>query len=528
VLCPVLTCVLLTADDEDFYERGRPLPRSEYPALVDLLRGCLWQLLWVDGPAGRGAAAGAAHGRSGAARAVQNLLAQLNSRNSRRQFVDPASFSAEELLRLEGGSAGDRFVAECLEEDTRAGELLRGGPSLVPFALRVRAFQQLVRRDKEAEGRNSRAEALGLGGRQVQVRRDHVFADGMEGLYGAPVSALKGHVRIRFVDRFGEEEAGVDGGGLFKDFLNALTKEAFDPGYGLFKETPDHLLYPNPASSLAHDQHLALFEFMGVILGKAMYEGILVELPFAFFFLSKLRGRRNGLNDLFSLDAELYRSLLFLKRYEGDVEDLCLFFTVTDSEFGGSREVELVPGGAGVPVTQQNKLQYIDKVANYRLNLQIRQQAAAFLRGFQQLVRPEWISMFNEQELLVLIAGSREGVDLDDLRRNVVYSGGYGPEDRTIALLWEALAGFDAEQQRQFLKFVTACSNAPLLGFAALEPRFCIHRSGQADDGSTDLERLPTAATCMNLLKLPPYADLATMRDKVGYAIAAGAGFDLS
>eukprot|EP00959_Pyramimonas_sp_CCMP1952_P025947 544694-Pyramimonas_sp.AAC.3 len=62
------------------------------------------------------------------------------------------------------------------------------------------------------------------------------------------------------------------------------------------------------------------------MLGKALYEGILVELPFAAFFLSKLRGRDNELNDLSSLDPELYKNLLFLKRYQGDVADLELYF----------------------------------------------------------------------------------------------------------------------------------------------------------------------------------------------------------
>jgi ubiquitin-protein ligase E3 C len=45
---------------------------------------------------------------------------------------------------------------------------------------------------------------------------------------------------------------------------------------------------------------------------------------------------------------------------------------------------------------------------------------------------------------------------------------------------------------------------------------------------SSSVERLPTSATCMNLLKLPPYQSVQAMRDKLLYAIKAGAGFDLS
>ena len=41
-------------------------------------------------------------------------------------------------------------------------------------------------------------------------------------------------------------------------------------------------------------------------------------------------------------------------------------------------------------------------------------------------------------------------------------------------------------------------------------------------------ERLPTAATCMNVLKLPPYRTAQQIREKLLYAIECGAGFQLS
>ena len=54
-----------------------------------------------------------------------------------------------------------------------------------------------------------------------------------------------------------------------------------------------------------------------------------------------------------------------------------------------------------------------------------------------------------------------------------------------------------------------------------LYPAFCIHYAGQED-------RLPTASTCMNLLKLPEFKDKETLREKLLYAIESGAGFELS
>ncbi|GFZ11609.1 ubiquitin protein ligase 6 [Actinidia rufa] len=75
--------------------------------------------------------------------------------------------------------------------------------------------------------------------------------------------------------------------------------------------------------------------------------------------------------------------------------------------------------------------------------------------------------------------------------------------------------------------FVTGCSRGPLLGFKYLEPWFCMQRAaGNASEEA--LDRLPTSATCMNLLKLPPYRSKEQLEQKLLYAINADAGFDLS
>jgi ubiquitin-protein ligase E3 C len=91
----------------------------------------------------------------------------------------------------------------------------------------------------------------------------------------------------------------------------------------------------------------------------------------------------------------------------------------------------------------------------------------------------------------------------------------------------QAVGSFTPEQQSAFLKFVTACSRGPLLGFKYLEPPMCIQMAGSMlDPGAT--ERLPTTATCVNLLKLPPYRSIGAIREKLLYAVYEVSGFDLS
>ena len=64
-------------------------------------------------------------------------------------------------------------------------------------------------------------------------------------------------------------------------------KKVFDPGLNLFCATSDERLYPSPLSHMT-DNHLSLFEFVGKMIGKAVYEGIVVDVPFASFFMSQV------------------------------------------------------------------------------------------------------------------------------------------------------------------------------------------------------------------------------------------------
>ena len=270
------------------------------------------------------------------------------------------------------------------------------------------------------------------------------------------------------------------------------------------------------------EQQLSHFEFLGRIIGKALYEGVLIDAAFADFFLAKWIGRQSFLDDLPSLDLELYQGLVFLKNYDGDVErDLALNFTVTEEEFGQSKSVDLIPNGSSIPVTNDNRIQYIYLSAHYKVNLQIRKQCEAFFRGLKDLIDPVWIRMFEQTELQVLLGGEHVPIDLEDLKKNVKY-GGYTLEHPTIQAFWSVVESFDEEHRQKLVKFVTSCPRPPLIGFGELRPSFCIRSAGFEQD------RLPTASTCVNLLKLPEYPNARILRDKLLYAISSEAGFDLS
>src|SRR5690606_15603774 len=95
--------------------------------------------------------------------------------------------------------------------------------------------------------------------------------------------------------------------------------------------------------------------------------------------------------------------------------------------------------------------------------------------------------------------GTPQAFDVDDLRKNTSFAGGFHPNHRMVRWLWEILESFDETQKSAFLFFSTSCSRAPLLGLGSLHPKFSVQQIG----GPPNDLSLPTASTCLHLLRLP-------------------------
>ncbi|KAL2147305.1 hypothetical protein VTI28DRAFT_10295 [Corynascus sepedonium] len=458
-------------------------------------------------------------------------------------------------------------------------EILRNMPFVIPFDMRVQIFRQFVYLDKHRRrGGNIDPDRWRLwvlnqhggpfepsptgsniiGRHQAQIQRGRIFQDALDSFWDLQ-EGLKEPIQITFVDEFGMPEAGIDGGGVTKEFLTSVTTEAFAPTERLFVTNSNNSYYPNPCaidqtkSTLRAAQipegsedwaeaitfRLRQYEFLGRVIGKCLYEGILIDIVFAGFFLLKWATSagagdtyRANINDLRELDEELYQGMLRLKNYPGDVRDLALDFTVTDQislpgEPFQTVTRNLIPNGENTPVTNENRPLYISYVARHRLVVQPYAQTRAFLRGLGMIIDPGWLSMFNQNELQRLVGGDSSEIDVEDLRRHTVYSGVYaigddGEEHPTVKMFWEVMHDLADRERRDVLKYVTSTPRAPLLGFSQLSPPFSIR------DGGMDQERLPSASTCVNLLKLPQYQSAAVLKRKLLYAVTSGAGFDLS
>ena len=89
-------------------------------------------------------------------------------------------------------------------------------------------------------------------------------------------------------------------------------------------------------------------------------------------------------------------------------------------EFGLSEIRDLKPTGRNIPVTEENKKEYVKLVCQMKMTGAIRKQIDSFLEGFYEIIPKRLISIFDEQELELLISGL-PNIDLDDLKANTEY-----------------------------------------------------------------------------------------------------------
>ena len=145
---------------------------------------------------------------------------------------------------------------------------------------------------------------------------------------------------------------------------------------------------------------------------------------------------------------------------EAMIESLGLDFTVTESVVSG-KAVELCPGGASVEVTSGNVHRYLEAMARFRLLGAVRKQTAALLTGFYEVVPEALLSVFDFQELELLLCGLPK-IELDDWRAHTVYRGllaGSGSMHKVVGWFWDVVEkDFDEENRARLLQFATGGS----------------------------------------------------------------------
>ncbi|XP_044287092.1 E3 ubiquitin-protein ligase NEDD4-like isoform X2 [Varanus komodoensis] len=354
---------------------------------------------------------------------------------------------------------------------------------------------------------------------EMKLHRNNIFEESYRRIMSVKrPDVLKARLWIEF-----ESEKGLDYGGVAREWFFLLSKEMFNPYYGLFEysATDNYTLQINPNSGLCNEDHLSYFTFIGRVAGLAVYHGKLLDGFFIRPFYKMMLGKPITLKDMESVDSEYYNSLKWI--LENDPTELDLMFCIDEENFGQTYQVDLKPNGSDIMVTNENKREYIDLVIQWRFVNRVQKQMNAFLEGFTELLPTDLIKIFDENELELLMCGLGD-VDVNDWRQHAIYKNGYCPNHPVIQWFWKAVLLMDAEKRIRLLQFVTGTSRVPMNGFAELygsngPQLFTIEQWGSPD-------KLPRAHTCFNRLDLPPYESFEELREKLLMAVENAQGFE--
>ncbi|XP_036385342.1 E3 ubiquitin-protein ligase NEDD4-like isoform X6 [Megalops cyprinoides] len=354
---------------------------------------------------------------------------------------------------------------------------------------------------------------------EMKLHRNNIFEESYRRIMSLKrPDTLKARLWIEF-----ESEKGLDYGGVAREWFFLLSKEMFNPYYGLFEysATDNYTLQINPNSGLCNEDHLSYFKFIGRVAGMAVFHGKLLDGFFIRPFYKMMLGKQITLKDMESVDSEYYNSLKWI--LENDPTDLDLRFCIDEDNFGQTYQVDLKPSGSEMIVTNENKKEYIDLVIQWRFVNRVQKQMNAFLEGFTELILIDLIKIFDENELELLMCGLGD-VDVNDWRQHTVYKNGYCPNHPVIQWFWKAVLLMDAEKRIRLLQFVTGTSRVPMNGFAELygsngPQLFTIEQWGTPD-------KLPRAHTCFNRLDLPTYESFDDLREKLLMAVENAQGFE--
>ncbi|XP_053292088.1 probable E3 ubiquitin-protein ligase HECTD2 isoform X1 [Pleuronectes platessa] len=357
----------------------------------------------------------------------------------------------------------------------------------------------------------------------IKVRRAQLLSDSLDELTRKRCD-LKKKLRVTFVG-----EAGLDMGGLTKEWFLLLVRQIFHTDYGMFTDMKDSRCHW--FSSWKCDNY-SEFQLVGTLMGLAVYNSIALDIHFPLYCYRKLLAPPTApcdqnalvgmapatLDDLQQIMPELAHGLGELLSYEGNVEDdFYLTFQVFQEEMGVVRSYNLKPGGDRIPVTRQNRKEYVQLYVDFLLNKSIYKQFAAFYHGFHSVCASDALMLLRPEEVEMLVCGSPD-LDMSALQRAAQYEG-YNKMDATVRCFWDVVLSFPLELQKKLLHFATGSDRVPVGGMADLN--FKISKI------DVPIDWLPISHTCFNQIGLPAYRTRKELKHKLTIAISNAEGFGL-
>jgi len=197
----------------------------------------------------------------------------------------------------------------------------------------------------------------------------------------------------------------------------------------------------------------------------------------------------------------------------------------------GTSEVALDGADGELQVTDDNKLEFVNALTEWRTHGGIELQVQAMAKGLRTVV-PEAVltelrGLLQPAEVAQLLSGMGE-ICVDDWERHTAYTHGLYHEGDLVTWFWRTVrewASSPEEQVRlqQLLQFVTGSARVPVGGFAELVGfNGAKHPFTLSKGTHLTPQSLPMAHACICTLDLPPYEDFETCRAKLTQMLAFG------
>jgi len=363
----------------------------------------------------------------------------------------------------------------------------------------------------------------GYSQKTFRISRSNILEDSSRRFQELKAEDMRRTFRFQF-----EGEEGIDAGGVSREWFDCALTQCLNLEFGLFEYIGhngdnDFCYHMCPNSEAANEHHLDYYWFLGRLLGKALFDGIVLPASFSVVFYKLLLGCPMGLEDVKCLDSQMFSSFKMVEECP-DISSLYLTFSVTKSAFGGVEIVDLKPGGRGVDVVENTVDEYLELLLKDILLGRIKKQMEALHRGFYEIIPANSIMIFTPNELENLLCGNPT-IDVMDWRKHTLYRG-YSNSDKLIQWFWKTVEGFSQDQRALLLQFSTGSRRCPVDGFKAL-PSSDGRRQLFTIQALAVTDGMPLAHTCFNRIDLPRYKTKAVLESRLKQVLKYATGFGM-
>ncbi|KAF8605840.1 hypothetical protein BDV93DRAFT_469584 [Ceratobasidium sp. AG-I] len=423
------------------------------------------------------------------------------------------------------------------------------------YARLINKWQSQQQRASDSSRRDDAFGHLGRLHRQkVRISRHHILESAAKvlELYGSSSSVLE-------VEYFEEVGTGL---GPTLEFYSLVSREFARRDLKMWRDADPNAegpyvqrplgMFPAPETKDGAKSKTRLFTMLGQFVGKALLDSRIIDVSFNPLFLKYILNEEVPLtlSSLKMVDPALANSLSKIQAYGvarreveantsmsqaekaaalsdltihgAHLEDLALDFTVP------GYDIELVPGGKDISVTDSNVEDYVREVVDAVVGRGVQSQTQAFRAGFSKVFPVSDLQSFSSEELDLLFGNAEEDWAVETLTEVLKADHGFNVDSLAIRDLIAVMASYDEPTRRAFLQFITGSPKLPIGGFRGLSPQLTVVRKPHEAPLKAD-DYLPSVMTCVNYLKLPEYSGKSVLEARLKTAMMEGVGsFHLS